>query len=116
MYQELRSQWKGRQPPARMENNSIHPSIFYNLQVTRNGISFRQNITSVRSRTDDSAAIGYMLSHCVSVSVCVYLCREQLSVHRVLRAPGVALTPVEVKLTQPECVLQGAPFQRCSTQ
>jgi len=43
-----------------------------------------------------------------------YLCGEQLPVHRVLGPPGVALPPVEVELTEPELVFQGAPFQRCA--
>lgn len=34
-----------------------------------------------------------------------YLCREQPSVHSVLWAPVVALTPVEVELTKPVFVL-----------
>lgn len=42
-----------------------------------------------------------------------YLCREQPPVQGVLWPPGIALTPVEVELTQPEFVLQGTSFQCC---
>lgn len=40
-----------------------------------------------------------------------YLSREEAAVHCVLRAPCVALPPMEVELTQPEVILQRTAFK-----